>query len=74
MGKLFVNWISIIDIRRVAKRISDNFFFDTFEQRDSLEKLLLSSIIANNNRKGCINPDGEYFKKRGKINNSKKLE
>lgn len=31
----------------LAKRISDNFFFNTFEQRDSLEKLLLSSIIAN---------------------------
>lgn len=31
----------------LAKRISDNFFFNAFEQRDSLEKLLLSSIIAN---------------------------
>lgn len=50
----------------LAKRISDNFFFDTFEQRDSLEKLLLSSIIANNNRKGCINPDGEYSRKKRK--------
>lgn len=48
----------------LAKKISDNFFFNAFEQRDSLEKLLLSSIIANNNRKGCINPDGEYFKKK----------
>lgn len=50
----------------LTKKISDNFFFNTFEQRDSLEKLLLSSIIANNNRKGCINPDGEYFKKKRK--------
>lgn len=47
MGKLFVNWISIIDIRRVAKRISDNFFFDTFEQRDSLEKLLLRYLVLS---------------------------
>lgn len=49
MGKLFVNWISIIDIHRVllAKRISDNFFFNAFEQRDSLEKLLLRYLVLS---------------------------
>lgn len=31
----------------LAKRISDNFFFDTFEQRDCLEKLLLRYLVLS---------------------------
>lgn len=31
----------------LAKRISDNFFFNTFEQRDSLEKLLLRYLVLS---------------------------